>query len=292
MVMKISGVYPEILVETSGQSPALKSAISQLVTGDQLDSDEFHNWCGILKEKPSRHRKLWEFTYIMQALHDHGMLSPGKNGLGFGVGQEPLAAAMADSGCGIIASDLAAEDAREKGWIKTDQHASSLEQLNDRGICDSQLFRERVQFRPVDMNNLPPDLCHSRFDFIWSSCAFEHLGNLVLGLEFVKNSMHCLKPGGLAIHTTEYNLSSNDRTISSGSVVLYRRKDIEGLVHQLRADGHQVEFNPHTGSSEIDRHFDIPPYSHGELHLKLLTGGRFITTSVGLIVRKSDQSNS
>jgi hypothetical protein len=50
----------------------------------------------------------------------------------------------------------------------------------------------------------------------------------------VVNAMDLLKPGSTAIHTTEFNLSSNDETLTSGSNDIYRRRDIEALDHRLR----------------------------------------------------------
>jgi hypothetical protein len=68
---------------------------------------------------------------------------------------------------------------------------------------------------------------HGAYDFLWSSCALEHLGSLDAGLDFVVNAMDLLKPGGTAIHTTEFNLSSDDETLTSGPCVIYRRRDID-----------------------------------------------------------------
>ena len=66
-------------------------------------------------------------------------------------------------------SDLSTEEAHKDGWVDTAQHAGSLMALNSRGICDPEIFAERVSFRFADMRNLPDDL--GTFDFIWSSCS-------------------------------------------------------------------------------------------------------------------------
>jgi hypothetical protein len=139
------------------------------------------------------HRKLWEYCYIAQALHERDMLRSGRRGLGFAVGQEPLSSLLASLGCEIVATDLAVEEAVEGDWVATDQHATSLEVLNQRGICPDELFRDRVSLRYVDMRNIPGDL--RDFDFVWSACALEHLGSLNLGEQFVYESLRCVKPG-------------------------------------------------------------------------------------------------
>jgi hypothetical protein len=46
-------------------------------------------------EKRNIHRKLWEWCAIAEVLQRRGMLQPGRTGLGFAVGTEPLASAFA-----------------------------------------------------------------------------------------------------------------------------------------------------------------------------------------------------
>src|SRR5260370_19674515 len=82
-------------------------------TQAQLISPAFDKWKSILapalpkrhlcdaEGNPLLHRKIWEWCFIAQALDDHGMLRPGKRGLGFAVGKEPLPAALAGCGCRI-----------------------------------------------------------------------------------------------------------------------------------------------------------------------------------------------
>src|SRR5262245_57515250 len=184
------------------------------------------------------HRKVWEWCYIAQALEERGLLRQGSRGMGFAVGREPLAAAFASRGCEIVATDLQA--ARADTWIATNQHASRGS-LNEAGLCDATDFERRVSFLFVDMNAVPAELEQSAFDFVWSSCSIEHLGSLDDARRFVLGAMRCLKPGGVAVHTTEYNVSSNAETIVEGSTVLFRRADIESLARNLRANGHEIE---------------------------------------------------
>lgn len=59
-----------------------------------------------------------------QVLDDRLMLQPGKKGLGFAVGTEPLASYFAKSGCEILETDLAKEESNI-GWTDNKEHASS-----------------------------------------------------------------------------------------------------------------------------------------------------------------------
>lgn len=67
----------------------------------------------------NHHRKFWEFCFIYYVLYDNKMLVPGKSGLGFGVGKEPLASLFASDGCRITATDLSIESAMASGWAST-----------------------------------------------------------------------------------------------------------------------------------------------------------------------------
>ena len=261
---------------------------SCLCTQAGCRGETFERWCAKLGEPSRFHRKLWEWVFIAETLTRKGMLGGGHNrrackGLGFGVGQEPLVAAFAAAGCDILATDLDAGRAADAGWVRTGQHAAAG-QLNDRRLCPEEDFRRRVAFRTVDMNDIPADL--GGFDFCWSSCCLEHLGDLHAGLRFIERSLDCLRPGGVAVHTTEFNLSSPDRTVESGPTVIYRRRDIEQLVERLTGLGHHVApIDWSTGNGVLDGFVDIPPYAANP-HLRLALG-KYVSTSIGLIVTKS-----
>ncbi|WP_174504507.1 hypothetical protein [Acidiphilium sp. C61] len=94
-----------------------------------------------------------------------------------------------------------------------------------------------------------------------------------------------LKPNGLAVHTTEFNLSSNNDTLETGHTVIYRRRDIEELVNHLEKRGHSVEsFVIAPDSHPLDFHVDIPPYTHAP-HIRLMYE-KYIVTSVGLVIKR------
>ena len=193
-------------------------------------------------------------------------------------------ALFADAGCDVVATDQPHESAVASGW--TDSASSgpaAWSGLNELGLCGAAAFAQRVTFRPVDMNALPADL--TGFDFTWSSCALEHLGTLGAGMDFVVAQMACLRPGGVAVHTTEYLVSSNDATVEAGGTVFYRRRDIEALVARLRRAGHDVDMDYTLGATPEDEHVDVPPYT--DVHLRTELAG-YVTTSLALIVTKGD----
>jgi 2-polyprenyl-3-methyl-5-hydroxy-6-metoxy-1,4-benzoquinol methylase len=257
---------------------------SGICTQEQLESTKFQDWAERFGEARGHlHRKIWEWCFIAEALHERKLLQPGFSGLGFAVGTEPLTSLFCNLGSSIYATDLFTDIAKEGGWVKTNQHASNVESLNSRKLCSNELFKKNCTFRHVDMNDIPNDM--TNFDFVWSSCALEHLGSLSHGEEFIYNAMKCLKPGGFAVHTTEYNFSSNSNTVSSGDTVLYRRQDIENIISNIREQGHSIEMDFTAGSLPRDTFIDLPPYKHNP-HLKLQLG-EYVTTSIGLIIQKA-----
>ena len=215
---------------TQTGDPSLADPVSQPCTASQFAEADYARWCAAIGEPVRLHRKQWEFCYILQALETRGMLAPGKRGLGFGVGREPLVAAIAARGCDVTATDLPADAARAHFWADSDQHASGLSLLNERDLCPPEAFAARVRYEPADMRDVPPHL--TGYDFTWSACAFEHLGSLGAGIDFVLASLRCLKPGGVAVHTTEYSVRDGWRTRDHGATVIYRRRDLESALHR------------------------------------------------------------
>jgi hypothetical protein len=274
----------------------LQITTSSLTKQEFFETSSFQYWYAQLnyvdtEHKPNNifyHRKTWEHIYIIQALYERGYLSNNKLGLGFAVGIEPLPALFAKLGCQIVATDLSVDNANKLGWIQSDQHSNNnLSALNRNNICPSDQFNKRVSFRNVDMNAIPNDL--TDFDFCWSSCAFEHLGSIEKGLAFVTNAMKTLKPGGIAIHTTEYNLSSDIKTIDNNpNFVIFRKQDILRLIQELTSHGHSVlPLDLSNGNGIFDNFVDLPPYFRKKIHLKLWLNG-YVSTSIGLIIRKAE----
>lgn len=263
--------------------PSLAHPVSQLCTSEQLLELPYRQWAEALGLVPNPHRKVWEFCYVMAAVAGHDLLRPGMRALGFGVGKEPVPSLLARHGVTVLATDAPFATIEGQGWDTTGQHAAEAMALHRPRIVDAATFAAKVSFRPVDMNAIPEDL--TGFDFCWSSCAFEHLGSIDRGLAFFENSLRTLKPGGIAVHTTEFNLSSDDDTINRPQLCLFRKRDIEALLSRLIDAGHVVApLNLYPGAGEIDQHIDLPPYALPHLKLEV---GRFVTTSIGIVVRKA-----
>jgi 2-polyprenyl-3-methyl-5-hydroxy-6-metoxy-1,4-benzoquinol methylase len=227
-----------------------------------------------------KNRKTWEFVYICQALKERGMLKAGMKGLCFAAGKEPLSSVFASLGCKITATD--ATPGIADIWKKTNQQSDDIENLYHPHIIDKEKFLQNVSFKYADMNNIPQD--EKDYDFLWSSCALEHLGSIHAAKDFIYRAMNCLKPGGIAVHTTELNLDSSFDTFISNEISLIRSIDLIEVAEHLQLMGHCIEpLDFRLDGSPADDDVSFPPYS--EPHFKLCYQN-YTITSFGLIIHK------
>ncbi|GGE81216.1 hypothetical protein GCM10011404_12320 [Sphingomonas prati] len=290
---KALGAALPVRTDTVARHVGLSSKMS---TQADLESDWVAHWCSELKVPVVFHRKLWELSYILQALYETGNLRPGARGVGFGCGNEPMASYFASYGVASTVTDLAADDSRALDWSGTNQHAAQVDAAFHANLVDRATFDRLVDYRTADMNAIPDDLVG--YDFCWSMCAFEHLGSIQQGVDFVANSLKTLRPGGIAVHTTEFNINPNGGTIDNWPTVLFQRRHFEELAARLAEQGHVVapfDFDP--GDKPLDRFIDLPPWQDGVLetlsanlgqpyHLKIGVDG-FVSTCFGIMITKA-----
>ena len=268
-------------------SPAdFLAAVSMVASGTHTEHPDYRKWVPRLEQPHGRHRKVWEWCFILNALERHGVLAPGKRALGFGVGTEAVVPLLASYCVSVTATDQSIEQAG--AWATVGQHAAAIDALRRPSICPDDVFDQRVSFRSVDMRAIPDDL--TGFDATWSSCCFEHLGSKEAGFDFVMNSLRTLKPGAVAVHTTEYDCTPGHHPLlETGSVeagdycCFFRRQEIEELVDRVHSEGHRVDLDLRVGRRHaFDRHVDRPPYT-GDPHIRLAVHDR-VVTSVGLVI--------
>jgi glycosyltransferase involved in cell wall biosynthesis len=242
---------------------------------DLIVFDRWVNELSLNKEPDIYNRKCWEWVYIVQALYERGMLAPGKHGLGFAVGCEPLPSLFAKYGVRITATDLPGESGQ--AWTGGNQNASSLGELYRPDICDRKTFFKNVQFIPMDMNHIPP---MKDIDFCWSSCAFEHIGSKEDAVNFIVNSLQMLNPGGVSVHTTEYNLSGGSADTYWGHV--FGHDFLEELNKKITAMGHYFfPLDYRLGTDTDDNR--IHKWEGNAPHFKLILQDS-IATSMGILI--------
>lgn len=266
-------------------------------TEEDMNSDWVAFWSGELRETPQYRRKLWEHCYVAQVLYNEGMLREGKRGLGFACGAEPLPSLFAKYGVRVLATDLSPDRAEAKAWINTNQHVEQFANIRRSDICPDESRLATIEGAYVDMNAIPPEL-DGQFDFCWSVCSLEHLGSIANGLKFIVNSLRTLKPGGVSVHTAEFNLKEG-KTITEGVTVLFQRHHFVELAERLRAAGlHVYDFDFDSGTGVLDGMVDLPPYPPCDQdsphaakysHLKLSLWG-YVCTTFSFVVKKPEQS--
>lgn len=278
------------------QAPFAVGLQSKASTQADLESDWAAYWLAQLKVPRIFHRKLWELSFVLQALWERGMIGPGRRGLGFGCGHEPIPSYLAAQTVKLTVTDIEPEEARSKGWIDSDQHSTTIDSLFMPHLVDREIFDRQVTHRYLDMNAIPAEF--TDYDFCWSICALEHLGSITNGLSFVRNSLSTLRAGGVAVHTTEFNFLDDNQTIDNWPTVLFQRQHFLSLAADLRREGHEVaELDFRVGDKPLDKFIDVPPFAHdlpqpiasewkqSPAHLKISIDG-FASTCFGLIIRK------
>jgi len=138
-----------------------------------------------------------------------------------------------------------------------------------------------VSFEFLNMNKIP-EKYFENYDFVWSSCSLEHLGSISHGIDFILNSLKCLKPGGIAIHTTEFNVSSDQETLNEKDCCIFRKKDFDYLEKKIPNGFELKKINYNLGENRIDSYVDYPPFNINP-HLKVKIRN-FNSTSIGIII--------
>jgi len=269
-----------------GKADNSKIFDSDICRFEDFAHPEYKEICeNIFKMPPYYQRKQWEWVYIYYHLRRLGFLKKGIKGLGFGVGKERLPSILTSLGCQILATDAPSEFSQE--WKSTSQHSENLSSLLYQDIVDPMLFESNCRFTPLNMNNYAS--IPEGFDFHWSSCVIEHLGGISSAIEFVLNSSLKLNSGGIGIHTTEFNLTSNTSTLDQPGTCILRKKDIENLSKELESKGlsmKKVIYDPGTHFYNYQIDTSSPP---GPLHLRVLIENN-VCTSMGLIIMKNNSN--
>ena len=150
-----------------------------------------------LRETLRFHRKQWEFAMIFRALRHAGLLGPDRSGLSMGGGRERLLYAVARRVRRLVVTDL------------YDVHTTWTEARTD----DPQAFvlgsmpfpvePGRLQALRMDMRRL--DFPDASFDFAYSACAVEHIGEWPDFVRHLAQVHRVLRPGGVYAFTTEFH---------------------------------------------------------------------------------------
>jgi hypothetical protein len=264
---------------------------SRLTTEEEMKESDFDGLLSEFKEKNTFHRKSWEYVFLLKIMRASGLFNGGpKKAIGFAVGHEPTVSYLASKGVSVVATDLPPDEAGPKGWLHTNQNmADTLAAINARNIATMEQMEQFVSKEWVDMNSIERSKVWQEglgsYDFMWSICSIEHVGSIRQGLSFMVKSLQLLKPGGTAVHTTEFNLKSLESTLDNGNTVLYRKMDVDALRKCVINKGYSMPpICYDMGTGPLDHTVDMPPFSHDN-HLRLQLEP-FVATCVGFAIHK------
>lgn len=240
---------------------------SNLCCEQYFFSSDYHFFCNNIKYEPIIHRKIWEYFIIAEKIKNYYKNKlKNKKGLGFAVGNEPLVPYFISKKTYITGTDICEKHKNYHIWKSTNQNIDiGFDKFTDpksnKYFLDKNQFDKFFKKEYVDMNKLPKNIGNNDFDFLWSSCALEHLGSIEKSFKFIISSLKYLKKGGIAVHTTEYNYDSDQNTLISEDCILFLRNHFKILGKKLKKYGHKLlTMNFFRENSEINDYVDVYPY--------------------------------
>ncbi|WP_270937056.1 hypothetical protein [Falsiroseomonas oryzae] len=258
------------------QPPDLEQPVSQLCTFSQFADPAYAEITGAMGFPPGRGRYRWEQAWIVSVLATEGLIGPGRRGLALQAGRERVAALLASRGVEIVATsdEVTSTDPAEtrRTWLFFPE------------VVHIEEFDRLVSFVPFELSQLGR-LDAGEFDFCWSMGMPGRLRSIEAALAFFEASLAPLKPGGLALHSFAFNLTSDAATLELPDLVLLRRRDIEALAERLAASGHRLlPFNTHPGCDKADER--VRSEAGGAPGIRQ-RHGNMVATSFGLAIRKA-----
>jgi hypothetical protein len=258
------------------EPPDLEQPGSQLCTASQFAGPAFVEIAEAMNLDLAASRKVWEQIWVVAVLATAGLIAPDRQGLGLETNHERIGSLLASRGVQVQASGTPAP--------KPALAETRRLQLFYPEIINIEDFDRLVSFAELDPRGVGR-AGQDAFDFCWSLNMPERLGSIDAALDFFEASLVPLKPGGLALHTLMFNLTSDQFTWDLPGLVILRRSDIERLAERLAAGGHRiVGLNTHPGSEAADEKVKTEATGIPGLRQR---HGFVVTTSFGLALRKA-----
>jgi hypothetical protein len=239
-----------------------------------IASPWFAYWARELECDVRAERKLWEAVSVLQAFYEAGVLRPGARVLGFGVGDEALPSYLASIGLEVVATDMSGVTDPDHCWKPS--------------FLDRDRFDALVEVSDVDIRRLD-DKTLRGFDACWSCGVLDALADHEQATDAAILTMDTLKPGGVAVHVTEYAFA-NDQPESHSGALCFPRVFFEKLAEKLDGRGHRTApLGFGLGDQPLDGYVDTEPFGDGMVagvsapHLKIRIGGE-LRTSFALTV--------
>ena len=179
----------------------MKSLSKICDAADWFDTDFHSIILNELKEPPRFHRKQWEFAMIFLTLNKLGFLNENMKGLSLGGGNERVLYSIAQHVKELIVTDLYNENTT---WdcAKTTNPDEYI-----RASKPFEVDLSKIKALAMDMRYL--DFEDNTFDFCYSSCAIEHIGDFDDFVRHLDEVYRVLKEDGVYVFTTELNIGGD-----------------------------------------------------------------------------------
>ena len=160
-------------------------------------------------------------------------------------------------------------------------------------LIDGERFDRHVEVSNVDARLLDDPTLRG-FDIVWSCSLVNQMNSQHDAADIIFNAMDTLRPGGVAVHTTEFAFAE-DRPEPYAGALTFPRSFFERVADGLAGRGHQVgPVSFDLGAHPLDGYVDMPPFvvegsdafasqwceGLGAPHLKVLSGDVLATSFV------------
>lgn len=245
-----------------------------------------------LRESARLHRKQWEFAMIFLTLQKLSLLESDKKGLSLGGGNERVLYSIANHIKKLIVTDLY-DDNTSWDCARTSDPNEFIKSAKPFPIDDEKIEAFRMDMRYLDFDD-------NTFDFCYSSCAIEHIGEDKDFIQHFNEVNRVLKKGGIYVLTTE--LQFGDKTIRDQNNFIFSKDHIANLisysdldfVSDVNASLSENQVNYPFPSNIINTAFHGHNFINQKLlkdfpHLMLLRGD-VPYTSVLLVLKKNESN--
>lgn len=179
-----------------------------------------------LREPARFHRKQWEFATIFLTLQKYGLLNYQKVGLSLGGGNERVLYSIANHIKKLFVTDLY-DDKTSWDCARTDDPDEFIKTSKPFSVDDTKIQALRMDMRKLDFSD-------NAFDFCYSSCAIEHIGDKLDFLQHFNEVNRVLKAGGIYVLTTE--LQFGEKTIPDQNNFIFTIDYISDLISNSDLD--------------------------------------------------------
>lgn len=245
-----------------------------------------------LEDTPRFHRKQWEFAVIYRVLEENGLLNGATAGISFGSGTELMLYAVARRVQRIWATDLYTADS---AWdiARTEDPMDLIRRRAPFPFQEGSIAAKNMDMRQIEF----PD---EAFDFAYSSCAIEHIGEKADFIRHLHEVKRVLKPGGVYVFTTELNYA--DLPVELVGNFFFSRQLLEDIVRESGMES-ESEFDASLWRSRINTPLPLELHyglndGEGRLNEKLfgtlchvqLLAANLALTSCIVVLRKTGRS--